>query len=601
MPRIKLLEPSNSPDDVQDLNNNNSTEDLFKLAEEVSKQKIAAAPSLSKEMGITGIIEPSEDEQKEVDVRMSKEVQKEKDVERREDAGQIEMDESPIPAGQQLPQETEFGTEEMLTTDQSATEGLVKLVKQVEDSIAEARSIRESNPKRQTGNMKPRVLNTPLGIDILATAAYYMVTRKRPGEVFKWTTERASTLSAERVDTIISLLDILRWKAAQFTEDFLEAGATDACFIGILNRASKECPEPVEPNRQRTATGNRFPDLADQPPSPSVWSQTTEPEPVEDRTVPAKKTGRFSPGPAITPEDKIIAESTMRKLKAEEVVKQTARKYHLTEDYVCGLIEAAKRQNCQSKQLLRQNSHQLTSRMRSCQTDVQAVTQLRLAGSQPQIGSQYGSLPTARSTNGKRRDRRTVVGQMSVADRPMTVNRHMTPSIVSRVMPETTVEQETSGHVVETTTGQYTDHLGATPVISPVTIAQDPGASNQLDEATSRTDQAMAGRREVARPVGVARLTNAATAGRLRRRRVHPPRTWPETLAWTALPKRSRPLPPPFRTLSSHVEPDPSVGSPTFVVASIRRRYEQLRLRASRQRTEHSHEHFRKSFSIWTL
>ena len=34
------------------------------------------------------------------------------------------------------------------------------------------------------------------------------------------------------------------------------------------------------------------------------------------------------------------------------------------------------------------------------------------------------------------------------------------------------------------------------------------------------------------------------------------------------------------------------MGSPTFVVASFRRRYEQLRLRASRQGTVHSHEQF---------
>jgi hypothetical protein len=182
---------------------------------------------------------------------------------------------------------------------------------------------------------------------MLAAAAHAMFTGDEAPDVFVWTREHAPNLTAERVDTIVSLMQILKWKAADFVQDFMSSTASDACLIGTLNRIAKQCPRPVDadlPTPPPVTSRARVPEILGDPPlSPSAWSQESgghrqlQRQAVPD---PFAVMGHFSPGPALTRDDKLILNATTRRLKEEAVIKKAARTYNITEDYVRGLIEA---------------------------------------------------------------------------------------------------------------------------------------------------------------------------------------------------------------------------------------------------------------------
>ena len=94
------------------------------------------------------------------------------------------------------------------------------------------------------------------------------------GELFQWSTNHASTLSRERIDTIVTFIQAVRQKAIGLLGDILTSTAIDAWIVGSVDQVLAECTQPVEDKDVVSVTP--FPDLSQKPPGSPAWSGTTE-------------------------------------------------------------------------------------------------------------------------------------------------------------------------------------------------------------------------------------------------------------------------------------------------------------------------------------
>ena len=88
----------------------------------------------------------------------------------------------------------------------------------------------------------PPSLATPLGQGIVSIAGRYLLTDDKPGAVAYWAATHAPAVSPDRAESVIMLLQYLRWKGAQFLNEFLRAPAADAILVGIIGRLMPYCP-----------------------------------------------------------------------------------------------------------------------------------------------------------------------------------------------------------------------------------------------------------------------------------------------------------------------------------------------------------------------
>jgi len=136
-------------------------------------------------------------------------------------------------------------TKPLASTKQApiATKEVMKIVQGVEDATLKARStcaVEGSKSSDETGKM-PAVLKTLLGKDTVALAGRYVLTNDDIGKLAYWSTTNAKSLTRERIESIVTTIECIRWKAADFLKDFLHSSVTDVCLVGARGRVMQQC------------------------------------------------------------------------------------------------------------------------------------------------------------------------------------------------------------------------------------------------------------------------------------------------------------------------------------------------------------------------
>ena len=179
----------------------------------------------------------------------------------------------------------------------------------------------------------PPSLATPLGQGIVGIAGRFLFTDDEPGAVAYWASTHTPAVSADRAEAVIMLLQYMRWKGAQFLNEFLHVPAADAILVGIIGRLMPYCP-PLSASKSTTEADFHRLGTAPQPsPSVDLDIQQKSPRSLYEEEEEGENES----------EEEEEEEDAYHPKEQDLDLKRSAKELNVTEDYLKKLVAADKK------------------------------------------------------------------------------------------------------------------------------------------------------------------------------------------------------------------------------------------------------------------
>jgi hypothetical protein len=222
-----------------------------------------------------------------------------------------------------------------------ATEEIRQIVAGIENATVHVRSTTVTSTGCQTvttADDVPLELRDKLGRDTIKTISRWMCKGESLRDLSNWAHVHATAMTPVRIDTLITVMQAIRWKGAGFTADFLSTPAADICLTGTLGRVLQALPPPPVSSKLSTLlTRAVLPDLSDPPRSPITLNSSQELSVSESEE---ENEAGGSNVTATSASSHAEATSTPKAVtkSRQSVVAKVAEKSGFTEDYIQKLV-----------------------------------------------------------------------------------------------------------------------------------------------------------------------------------------------------------------------------------------------------------------------
>jgi hypothetical protein len=225
--------------------------------------------------------------------------------------------------------------------DRMATDRILRMVAGIRPTATAAKVTGKSSTKVQTENegTRPKELNTMRGHDTLALIARYAFTGHKVGPLFQWSRDHAQSMTMDRIQTAVTVMNLVRWKLTDMFSGFLTSEAADACIVGALGRAMEECPTPVSP--MDTTEPPEFLDLSHNAPGSPLDKASLEPETRESAPEDELEDvmGKFSEGPEDETQEQFDVIKYMQRQREIEAIRKTSKVYGVDEVFLRDMLD----------------------------------------------------------------------------------------------------------------------------------------------------------------------------------------------------------------------------------------------------------------------